>query len=165
MGRNRYHYRAHLVTVLDVSSLVPRPIWVLGYDVSSGVARLLVLAGHLLYASLLASHSRALRARLRDMSGTALAGHVPAQARPSLQWRSQVTDDARALHAFFFVAVGGEGGRLGACWGHAPLVTYCILEVATQMRLFLKCRRSLESGVVLTHDFAIRACSTGLHQR
>ena len=80
----------HLVTVLDVSSLVPRPIWVLGYDVSSGVARLLVLAGHLLYASLLAPRSRALRARLRDMSGTALAGHVPAQARPSLRhWMCQ----------------------------------------------------------------------------
>ena len=60
---------------------------------------------------------------------------------------------------FFVVVVGGKG----AGWGHAPLVTYCILEVATQMRLFLKCRPSLESGVVLTHDFAIRACSTGLH--
>ena len=53
----------------------------------SGVARSLVLAGHLLYASLLASLSRALRARLRDMSGTDMvlwAGTCP--ARPALRY-------------------------------------------------------------------------------
>ena len=46
------------------------------------------------------------------------------------QWRSQVTDDARALHTFFFFLVGGRAG-----WGHAPLVNFCILEVATQIVL------------------------------
>ena len=55
---------------------------------SSGVARSLVLAGHLLYASC----SCALRARSRDMSGTnvvLLARHMPSQARPPLRhWSS-----------------------------------------------------------------------------
>ena len=50
----------------------------------SSVARSLVLAGHLLYAS----HSCALRVSSCDMSGTnlhgALASHVPGQAPPSL---------------------------------------------------------------------------------
>ena len=44
---------------------------------SSGVARSLVLAGHLLYASPLASQSHMLRTRLRDMSG---ADMVPGPA-------------------------------------------------------------------------------------
>ena len=55
----------------------------------SGVARSLVLAGHLLYASPLASLSRALRARLRDMSGTDMAHMVlwagTCPARPALR--------------------------------------------------------------------------------
>ena len=58
------------------------------HDAISGVARSLVLAGHLLYASPLASYSRALSVRARDMSGTnmvVLTGHVPGQARPSLR--------------------------------------------------------------------------------
>ena len=53
----------------------------------SGVARLLVLAGHLLYASLLAPRSCALRARLCDMSGTNMAlwpGTCP--PRPALRY-------------------------------------------------------------------------------
>ena len=56
---------------------------------ASGVARSLVLTGHLLYASPLASSLRALRVRLCDMHewdehGRALARHVPIQAQPSL---------------------------------------------------------------------------------
>ena len=50
---------------------------------ASGVARSLVLAGHLLYASPLASRPRALRARLLDMSGTNTvlwAGTCPASS-------------------------------------------------------------------------------------
>ena len=52
------------------------------------------------------------------------------------QWRSQVTDDARALQAFFFCFffVFGRGGG-GRGWGMAPLVNFCILEVATQIVL------------------------------
>ena len=49
-----------------------------------------------------------------------------------VQWRSQVTDDARALHASFFFLFGREGGE---GWGHASLVNFCILEVATQIVL------------------------------
>ena len=41
------------------------------------------------------------------------------------QWHSQVTDNAQALHAFVFFPG----------WGHAPLVKFCILEVATQIVL------------------------------
>ena len=54
---------------------------------SSGVARSLVLGGHLLYASPLASRSCVLRARLCDMSGTNMvlwAGTCP--ARPALRY-------------------------------------------------------------------------------
>ena len=48
------------------------------------------------------------------------------------QWRSQVTDDARALHPFIIIFFfGREGGGVG--WGHASLVKFCILEVATQI--------------------------------
>ena len=47
------------------------------------------------------------------------------------QWRSQVTDDARALHAFVFIFLVWGGGRLGAC---SPS-KFCILEVATQIVL------------------------------
>ena len=54
------------------------------------------------------------------------------------QWRSQVPNDARALHTFFFFFVSGGGGLTNAV--------------------------SLELGVVLTHDFSIRAHSTSLHQ-
>ena len=43
------------------------------------------------------------------------------------QWCSQVTDNAQALHVFFFFFFFG--------WGHAPLVKFCILEVATQIVL------------------------------
>ena len=66
----------------------------------SGVATSLVLAGHLLYASLLASPSCTLRTRLRDMSrmnmmlwlGTCLA-------RPSLRYATDANDDIfMALH-------------------------------------------------------------------
>ena len=54
-------------------------------------------------------------------------------------------------------------------WGHVPLVNYCILElrsyVATQIVLETIFEMpSVLSGVVLTHDFGIHACSTGLHQ-
>ena len=53
----------------------------------SGVARSLVLAGHLLYASPLASLSRALRARLRDMIGTDMVLWVATcPARPALHY-------------------------------------------------------------------------------
>ena len=48
---------------------IPVSISVL-FPIPSGVARSLVLAGHSLYASPLALRSRALRARLRDMSRT-----------------------------------------------------------------------------------------------
>ena len=44
----------------------------------------------------------------------------------SLHWRSQVTDDAQALHVFFFLfSVRGAG------WGHALLVNFCILEIGS----------------------------------
>ena len=44
-----------------------------------------------------------------------------------LQWRSQVTDDSQALHMFvlFFGWVGG----------HAPLVNFLHLKLATQIVL------------------------------
>ena len=48
-----------------------------------------------------------------------------------MQWRSQVTDDAWAVHALLLFAFGwGEGGL-----GHTPLVNFCTLEVATQIVL------------------------------
>ena len=53
----------------------------------SGIARSLVLDGHLLYASPLASHSRMLRARMHDMSETnevLWPGMCP--ARPGLRY-------------------------------------------------------------------------------
>ena len=57
----------------------------LSLGATSSIARSLVLAEHLLYASRLC----ALRVSLRDMSGTnlhgALARHVPGQAPPSLR--------------------------------------------------------------------------------
>ena len=46
------------------------------------------------------------------------------------QWRSQVTDDARAPHAFFVFLP-----REGAAQGLAPLVNFSILEKATQIVL------------------------------
>ena len=42
-------------------------------------------------------------------------------------WRSQVTDNAQALHTFSLFLVGG--GRVG--WGHARGANFCMLEVAT----------------------------------
>ena len=51
---------------------------------TSGVARSLVLARHLLYAS----RSHTFHVRLHDISGMnilLLAGHMPGQARPSLR--------------------------------------------------------------------------------
>ena len=52
-------------------------------------------------------------------------------------WRSQVTDDARALHALLFVFFlgRGEGGEEERAGGMAPLVNFCILEVPTQIVL------------------------------
>ena len=54
------------------------------------------------------------------------------------QWRSQVTDDARAMDAifsFFFPFSWGVGRGEVAGWGHVPLVNFCILVVATQIVL------------------------------
>ena len=80
------------------------------------------------------------------------------------EWCSQVTDNAQALHAFVFFLVSGGCGGVG--WGHASLVNFCILE-----RSYSDCywdyfwnAVGLELGVVLTHEFGIHACSTGLHQ-
>ena len=60
-----------------------------------------------------------------------------------MQWRSQVTDDARALHTFDFFRCFCFHAGGGHC-GHTSLVNCCILEVATHIVLetILKCRRS-----------------------
>ena len=64
---------------------------------NSGIARLLVLAGHLLYASLLASRLRVLYARLcGDLSGTNMVlwrGTGP--HRPALRYATAVQTWAR----------------------------------------------------------------------
>ena len=67
-----------------------------------------------------------------------------------MQWRSQDTDNTH-LFILFWLGVG---------WGHAPLVNFVILEVATQIvreTIFWNAL-GLESGVVLTHDFG-KFCS------
>ena len=62
---------------------------------SSGVARSLVLAGHLLYASPLAQHLRTLRVRLRDMSGTNMVlWPVTYPARPGLRTSLTASDES-----------------------------------------------------------------------
>ena len=54
------------------------------YYVHVSISGSLVFAGHLLYASPLASHSHEIVWHERDEHG-ALAGHVPGQAQPSLR--------------------------------------------------------------------------------
>ena len=78
------------------------------------------------------------------------------------QWHSQVTDDARALHVFVVLFFGrGRGGG-----EYAPLVNfasyYCSIQVVFETIFELPV--GLESGVVLTHDFGIRAHSKDLLQ-
>ena len=90
------------------------------YD--SGVARSLVLAGDLLYARPLASRSRAIRARLRAMSGTNMvlwAGTCP--ARPALRY-------ATALWA----CVARTPSMLGECIG-----TLCLYELRRKVQKHL----------------------------
>ena len=53
------------------------------------------------------------------------------------QWLSQVSDDARELHAFVLF-VFFFWWEEGTSWGHAPLVNACILEVATQSQIVLE---------------------------
>ena len=72
------------------------------------------------------------------------------------QWRSQVTDDARALHVLFFFFYCRKGG-----WGGGGGLRACSPSNFLLLRLFLWDyiwnAVGLESGVVLTYDFSIRA--------
>ena len=82
---SRYVYfrwsRDHTAVKTAVTAPVGFEIGEIQAPISSGVAKSLVLNGHLLYASPLALRSRAFRARSRGMSGASmhgtLAGHVP----------------------------------------------------------------------------------------
>ena len=80
--------------------------------------------------------------------------------------RSQMMP-GHCTHLFFVVHLFFWSG--GAGWGHAFQVNFCILEVDNYMYSdrfwdYFWNAVSLESGVVLTHDFSIRAHSTGLNQ-
>ena len=82
---SRYVYfrwsRVHTAVKTAVTAPVGSEIGEIQEPISSGVAKSLVLNGHLLYASPLALRSRAFRAKSGGMSGTSmhgtLAGHVP----------------------------------------------------------------------------------------
>ena len=74
--------------------------------------------------------------------------NVIANHQSTQQWCSQVTDDTQGLHAFVVFWLGA----------YFPS-KFCILEVDCSWDYFWNAA-SLESEVVLTHDFGIHACST-----